>query len=597
MSYHIGVDLGTTYTAAAVHRDGKAAISTLGGHHAAIPSVVFLRSDGVMLTGDAAERRAGHDPQRVAREFKRRLGDPVPLIVGGAPLSADALMAELLKAVVAQVEAGEGGAFARLALTYPANWGHYKKELLDQIVRLAGLDRNLVDFVTEPEAAALSYAAQERVETGENIAVYDLGGGTFDAAVLQRTGSGFSILGRPEGIERLGGIDFDAAVFRHVDHALGGAIDAVDPEDDVATAAVARLRRDCVEAKEALSSDADTSIAVMLPGNQTQVRITRHEFEAMIRPALSQTIEAMRRAVASAELEMEAISRVLLVGGSSRIPIVGQMVTYELNRPIAVDTHPKYTVAIGAAYAASGMVHLDKPGASPASTPTPAPPVRNLPVAPVAPVAPGPKPGMVNASLTQAAPPIEQLRPPVVEPSGGGRPGKAKRLTAEDLRDRARRSSHQARRPAAGASTPGATPDPGAGQAPPASSPTARQAPAAPGPSSPEFKPLSSGGRGQGSIDVGRTSAFPAGSQRGQPGQGSAPSSEATSILDPDRFQKTAVYPGGADDVFGLSGGHSGGAGGAAAPSGRSAKRWILALIIIAVMAAAAVAVITLGGG
>jgi len=232
----------------------------------------------------------------VVREYKRRFGDTTPIIVAGSPYSAEALMARMLRAVVNHMTEQEGEAPSRIVVTHPANWGNYKRELLDQMVRLAGLDPGMVGFLTEPEAAAMSYAAQERVEPGEVVAVYDLGGGTFDAAVLRRTVSGFAILGRPEGIERLGGIDFDAAVFAHISASLGDALAQLDPADPSALLAVTRLRQDCVAAKEALSSDTDASIAVVLPGLHTEVRITRQEFENLIRPAVSDSLEAMRRA-------------------------------------------------------------------------------------------------------------------------------------------------------------------------------------------------------------------------------------------------------------------------------------------------------------
>ncbi len=209
MSYQAGIDLGTTYTAAAVYRKGRASICSLGSRGATIPSVVLLREDGTFLTGEAAARRAATEPERVVREFKRRFGDSTPLIVAGTPYSAEALTARLLQAVVAQVSEREGAPPDRIMVTYPANWGDYKKDLLDQAMRLAGLDDDVVDSITEPEAAVLSYAAQERVEPGEVVAVYDLGGGTFDAAILRRTSSGFSILGPPAGAE--GTITFSVA--------------------------------------------------------------------------------------------------------------------------------------------------------------------------------------------------------------------------------------------------------------------------------------------------------------------------------------------------------------------------------------------------
>ena len=351
MTYYLGIDIGTTYTAAAVWRDGRNEIASLGNRAPTIPSVVLLRDDEAVLTGEAAVRRAATEPGRVAREFKRRVGDPTPIIVGGTPYSADALVAKLLRWVVGQVSELEGGPPAGIAVSHPANWGNYKLDLLHQAISLADLDD--VATLSEPEAAAIHYASQARVEPGSTIAVYDLGGGTFDAAVLRKTAEGWSILGAPEGIERLGGVDFDQAVFHHVTQALGGAIDALDPDDPTAQAAVARLRQDCVDAKEALSSDSDVSIPVLLPNLQTEVRLTRGEYESMVRPALSDTITAMNRALRSAKVTPDEVTAVLLVGGSSRTPLVAELVSSALGRPVAVDAHPKYGVAMGAAITAA----------------------------------------------------------------------------------------------------------------------------------------------------------------------------------------------------------------------------------------------------
>ena len=175
-----------------------------------------------MLTGEAAHRRGATDPGRVSARFKRRLGDTTAILLGGVPYSVDALMASLLRSVVAAAVERQGEGPAAIAIAHPANWGQYKLDLLGQAVRRADLDRHTssVLMVTEPQAAAIHYATLERLEPGAAVAVYDLGGGTFDAAVLRKTDDGFVLLGEPEGIERLGGIDFDEAVFRHVVEAL-----------------------------------------------------------------------------------------------------------------------------------------------------------------------------------------------------------------------------------------------------------------------------------------------------------------------------------------------------------------------------------------
>jgi hypothetical protein len=186
------------------------------------------------------------------------------------------------------------------------------------------------------------------------VGIYDLGGGTVDAAVLAHGASGFELLGAAEGIERLGGIDFDQAVLAHVSGFLGGELDGLDMNDPATLAGLARLRADCVEAKEALSADTDVSIPVMLPQVQTEIRLTRVEFEAMIRPTLAETTASLARAFRSAGVAPDAVKAVLLVGGSSRIPLVGQLVAAEVGRPVAVDVHPKHVVALGAALAAAG---------------------------------------------------------------------------------------------------------------------------------------------------------------------------------------------------------------------------------------------------
>jgi hypothetical protein len=232
-------------------------------------------------------------------------------------------------------------------LTHPANWGPYKLELFAQVPVLAGLGE--VNLLTEPEAAAAHYARNDRLNLGSLIAVYDLGGGTFDATVLRTTEHGFEILGRPEGVEGLGGVDFDEAVFTHVDQTLDGAVSRLDPADPRATSAVIRLRNECVNAKEALSADTETSIPVLLPDLQTEVRLTRGEFERMIRPAIGATIASLRRALQSAQVDPAQLRTVLLVGGSSRIPMVAHLVSAELGCPTSVDAHPKHAIALGAA--------------------------------------------------------------------------------------------------------------------------------------------------------------------------------------------------------------------------------------------------------
>ncbi|MEN3266036.1 Hsp70 family protein [Pseudonocardia sp.] len=349
MSYLLGIDVGTTRTAAAIGRSGTrpgdTEIVNLGDRSSAVPSVLYIGDDGSVVVGEAAERRAVSNPDHVVREFKRRIGDPTPILVAGRPWAPEELSARLVRWVVDRAAQREGGAAARIAVTIPASWGAHKKDRLGGALAGQGVP---VTFIAEPEAAALHYAAGERVEPGSTIAVYDLGGGTFDAAVVHKDGHGFTLLGRPEGLERLGGVDFDEVVFEHVLQGLPEAFDGLDDSDPAVLSAVAAVRRECTEAKEALSSDTEVSIQVMTPGGQGSVRLHRSEFEAMIRPRVEETVEALRRAVGSAGLAPAQLSAVLLVGGSSRIPLVGQLVSEQLGRPVAVDADPKNAIAMGA---------------------------------------------------------------------------------------------------------------------------------------------------------------------------------------------------------------------------------------------------------
>ncbi len=403
MTYYLGIDLGTTFTSAGVFRDGWVATASLSNHEPSTKSVVFVKEDGTILSGEAAERRGLIEPERVGREFKRRLGDPQPLFLGGSPYSAEQLTSRLLKYVLDRVDKAEGRGPAGVAISHPANWGPYKIDLLRQAVQMAGLPDSTV-FLAEPEAAAIFYAEDSRLETGQIVAVYDLGGGTFDAAILRKTDDGFEFLGKPVGIERLGGIDFDAAVFAHVSRELGDQIAQLDPNDQPSLMAVARLRGDCTLAREALSDDNEVLIPVVLPGSTTEVRLTRNEFEAMIRPGLAETVSALQRALASADVSASDLHTVLLVGGCSRTPLVSQMISAKLGCPVALCPDLLHSVAMGGAHAAARADTSRQPVASP--TPT-AQPIVVAPI--VLPKAAPPQSALDNPSLPV---PPERLLPP-----------------------------------------------------------------------------------------------------------------------------------------------------------------------------------------
>ncbi|RJT80926.1 Hsp70 family protein [Arthrobacter cheniae] len=362
MSYGLSIDVGTSFTAAAVIETGpqglrEPQVLALGSRASVIPTVVFIGQDGTRLVGEVAERRGSSQPERLAREFKRRIGDEVPLMVGDIAVLPQELFATVVLWVVDVAAERQGCSPESVTLTHPVGWGEHRQSLLRSALAEAGLQD--VVLMTEPEAAALLYASREHIEGGTTLAVYDLGGGTFDATVVRKTGSNaFTVLGVPQGLERLGGADFDQEVFSHVINEPGVHLTDLDTSAPEVLAALSRLRRECAEAKEALSSDSEATISVMLPGAHSQVRLVRSELEAMIEPALGETVDTLRCALTSAQVDAEDLTAILLIGGSSRIPLVAQLLSAEFNRPLAVDLDPKASVALGAAFATAVLEEI-----------------------------------------------------------------------------------------------------------------------------------------------------------------------------------------------------------------------------------------------
>jgi molecular chaperone DnaK len=405
MTYRLGVDLGTTFTAAAVANGGPPTMLGLGNRALQVPSVLYLPSEGDLVVGEAAERRGATDPSRVVREFKRRIGDHVPLLVAGVPYSPQALTAQLLHWVVDASTTQMGEPPSQVVLTYPANWGPYKRELLAQVVELA--DVGDVITCSEPEAAATQYAARSRIQPGDRIVMYDLGGGTFDTCVLEKTDDSFVMRGEPVGIEHLGGIDFDDAVFQHVIEALSDRVQDLDSTDPDMQAGLARLRRDCVEAKEALSSDTHTVVPVALGGWSTSVRLTRSELEDLIRAPLEETVAAVGRAIRSAGLQPADLSAIVLVGGGSRIPLVREMLQQQFPVATALDTHPKHDVALGA-------VQVGTRGAGPASAVSSAVSATPETVAAASASAATTETAPLTSPITEPIPPVDPYADPAV---------------------------------------------------------------------------------------------------------------------------------------------------------------------------------------
>jgi actin-like ATPase involved in cell morphogenesis len=348
VTHVLGVDLGGTAVSAAIaDDDGRVEMVALGDRSTTVPSVVHRRDEASLVTGELAARRASVDPAHAAWGVRRRLGDPAPVLLGDDAVPAGDLVAAILRDVLARVAAVRGEAAARVVLTHPASWGPYRRGLFEDVVVAAGLE----DAVTmaDPEAAGHQHRAVHGLDDRAALAVYDLGGSSFEATVLARRGQAVELVGTPVGIERLGGVDLDEAVIALVDEATGGLLADLDPDDDTSAAALVRLRLDCIAAKEALSTDDEAIVPVLLPGRHADVTVSRAAFEERIRPAVARSVEALERAVEAAPVRPSAV---LLVGGSSRVPLVERTVAERLGLRVIVDPRPEEVVALGAARAA-----------------------------------------------------------------------------------------------------------------------------------------------------------------------------------------------------------------------------------------------------
>lgn len=362
-TYVLAVDIGTSRTAASTARITTTGnIETrrfaLGRQRESAPSAVFVAPDE-LLFGEAAERRGLAQPERLVREFKRRIGDDVPVVVGSRGYAAEDLFAQTVSWVVDAVAEREGGQPEAIIATIPATWGDYRRSLV-----AAALAREIscpVELITEPVAAAWHYRATAPLGEDRVLAVYDLGGGTFDVALVTGgTDGAAQLIGTPAGISDFGGADFDDLVLRHA-IAAAGLSDAALTGDPAVRVALAALRRECVEAKEALSFDSEAAIPVLVGGVGSTVRLTRSEFEGLVDAGIERTIDVLQSSLESADVGTR-LDAILLTGGSSRIPRVAQLLSERFDAPIAVDADPKAIVSLGAARVLAA--HIARAGAS-----------------------------------------------------------------------------------------------------------------------------------------------------------------------------------------------------------------------------------------
>jgi Hsp70 protein/WD40-like Beta Propeller Repeat len=346
MTYRLGIDLGTTNTVASVAADGAPVqLLGLGTGSQQTSSVLFLAEDGQFIAGDAALDRGASDPSRLIFDPTRQLGTDLPMIIGGQQITAEQTTAELINFVVSRATAQQHEPPGETILSHPAHWDEYKIECFDRAIDAANL--STVRRCTEAEAAVATYAARESLGNGQQVAVYDLGGGSCKVTVLERTTEGTQVLGTSEGADHPSGADFDEAVLRLVLSNLGGRGRDLDQDEPDSRRRLAELKRACTQAKEALSTALEAQVPVSLPGYQTMIRLGRQEFVSLVRPALRESAEMTDRVLRSAGVQGSDLAAIILVGGCCRMPVVAELLHREFDTQLALGTHPEYDVAIG----------------------------------------------------------------------------------------------------------------------------------------------------------------------------------------------------------------------------------------------------------
>ena len=347
MSKIIGIDLGTTNSCVAVMEGGEAVVIANAEGNRTTPSVVAFSKDGERMVGQVAKRQAITNPDRTIMSIKREMGSNYKVNVDGKAYTPQEISAMILQKLKADAEAYLGQPVTEAVITVPAYFTDAQRQATKDAGKIAGLDVKRI--INEPTAAALAYGVDK--ETDQKIMVYDLGGGTFDVSVLE-VGDGVIEVLATAGNNRLGGDDFDKAVmdWMAAEFKKDTGIDLTGDK-----VAMQRLKEAAEKAKIELSGVTSTNInlpyitADATGPKHLDLTLTRAKFDQLTASLVEATAGPVRQAMSDAGLGSGDISKVLLVGGSSRIPAVQDMVKKLTGKEGFKGINPDECVAIGAA--------------------------------------------------------------------------------------------------------------------------------------------------------------------------------------------------------------------------------------------------------
>ena len=364
MSKIIGIDLGTTNSCVSVMEGGEATVIPNAEGHRTTPSVVAFSKTGERMVGQVAKRQAVTNPDRTISSIKREMGSDYKVTIDGKKYTPQEISAMILQKLKADAEAYLGEPVTEAVITVPAYFTDAQRQATKDAGKIAGLDVKRI--INEPTAAALAYGLDK--ETDQKIMVYDLGGGTFDVSVLE-IGDGVIEVLATAGNNRLGGDDFDQCITNYLVQEFKKS-DGIDLSGD--RVAMQRLKEAAEKAKIELSGVTSTNInlpyitADATGPKHLDVTLTRAKFNELTAHLVEKTAGPVRQAMSDAGISASDLTKVLLVGGSSRVPAVQEMVKKLTGKEGFKGINPDECVADGAAIQGgvlggdvSGVVLLD----------------------------------------------------------------------------------------------------------------------------------------------------------------------------------------------------------------------------------------------
>ncbi len=343
----VGIDLGTTNSEVAIVENGISRVLVGDDGDPILPSFVGLDSEGKLLVGKAAKNAWVLAPERTIKSIKRKMGLDVKVALGEREFRPQEISALILKALKDRAEKSLGKEVKKAVITVPAYFNDVQRQATVEAGELAGLE--VVRILNEPTAATLVYDPQQKERT--RILVYDLGGGTFDVSVVQIENGIVEVLSS-HGDTQLGGDDFDDILLNKIcDQFL--AEHGLDLRE--VRTSKARVLRAAEEAKRRLSDFVETQIEEEFVGEKDGVplhlkmELSRSEYEEWLKPLIDRTMDCVQRALEDAKLTARDIDRVVLVGGSTRTPIISKLLESRLGRSPHREINPDLCVAMGAA--------------------------------------------------------------------------------------------------------------------------------------------------------------------------------------------------------------------------------------------------------